>query len=158
MEETFGVVRVFTGDESRLHPNSFRAHIWSVSYDERPVRVDQTIASETHMLTVFRSIKGPLVIEWLAPGDKFNRTYFCDVTIAKLVQALYPGGVVLRRRKFSLHLDNARLHNSAGQLIFSTEKIHPIIALANFARCSTVRLRSFWSAEGKVQTLYHENV
>jgi histone-lysine N-methyltransferase SETMAR len=49
----------------------------------------------------------------LGSGEKFNTTYFCDVIIAKLVQALYPRGTVPRRRKFSLHLDNARPHNSA---------------------------------------------
>jgi hypothetical protein len=60
MEETFGFTRVGTGDESWLYLNDSHIHIWSVSDDERPVRVDQTIASENHMLTLLWSIKGPL--------------------------------------------------------------------------------------------------
>jgi hypothetical protein len=58
--------------------------------------------------------KEPSVIEWLGPGDKLNTTYFDDVIIVKLVQALYPGGAGPRQRKFSLQLENALSLNSAG--------------------------------------------
>jgi hypothetical protein len=49
----------------------------------------------------------------LRPGDRFNTTYFCDAIIAKLVQALYPGWAIARRRKILMHLDNARHYNFA---------------------------------------------
>jgi hypothetical protein len=87
--------------------------MWSVSHNERHVRLDQTSASEKHMLTVLWSRKGPLDIEWLGPGKKIKTTYFCDGVIAKLVQALDPERAVPRQRKFSFHSDNARPRNSA---------------------------------------------
>jgi hypothetical protein len=58
--------------------------------------------------------KVPLVIEWLGPSDKFDIVHFCNVIIAKLIQTLYPGGAIPRRRKFALHLFIARPPNSAG--------------------------------------------
>jgi hypothetical protein len=101
MEETFDLVWVVIGDESWLDLNFSDTHLWSVSDDGCPVRVDWMIANEKQMLIVLSSRKGPLVIEWLGPGDELTTTYFCNVIIAKLVQALYPGGTVPRRRNFS---------------------------------------------------------
>jgi hypothetical protein len=57
MEEIFGFARVVTGDESWLYLNGSHTHIWLVSDRERPVRVDQTIASEKHILAVLWSFK-----------------------------------------------------------------------------------------------------
>jgi hypothetical protein len=57
--KTFGFTRVGTGNESWLHLNDSHTHMWSVSDDEHHVRVDQTIASKKHMLTLLWSIKGP---------------------------------------------------------------------------------------------------
>jgi hypothetical protein len=121
-EETFAVPRAVTADESWLYLNDSRAHMWSVPDDQQPVHVDQAIASEKHIVTVFWSIKGPLVIESLGPGDTFSATSFCDVILAKLAQALYPGGAVPRRRKLSLNLDNASPPNSAGATEFIDAK------------------------------------
>jgi hypothetical protein len=146
IEETFGFAQVVTGDESWLYLNYSHAHMWSVSEDERPVRFDEMIASEKHMFTRLWSINGLLVIEWLEPSDMFNITYFCDVIIAKHVQALYPGRVVPRQRKFSLHLDNVRPRNSTRATEFIDEKIHLITPLAIFAECSIIRLLSLWDA------------
>jgi hypothetical protein len=94
MEETFDFTRAVTRDDSPLYLNYSHPRLWLVSDDKRLVRVDQTIANEKHILTVLWSMKSLLVIEWLGPGDIFNKTCFCDVIIAKLVQALYPGGAV----------------------------------------------------------------
>jgi hypothetical protein len=57
MKEPCGCTRVVTGNESWLYLNYSPRHRWSVSDDERPVRVDQTIASEQHMPTVLWSLK-----------------------------------------------------------------------------------------------------
>jgi hypothetical protein len=91
MEETFGLARVLTGDESWLYLNYSHTDMWSVSDDERLIRVGQTIASERHRLSVIWSRKCPLKVEWLGLDDKFDTTYFCDLIIAKLIEALYPG-------------------------------------------------------------------
>jgi hypothetical protein len=96
MEQTFGFAQLLTGDESWLYLNYSHTHMWSVSDDERLVRVNQTITSEKQMPSHLWSIKGPLVIQWLGPGDTFRTTYFCDVIIAKLVQALHTGGTIPR--------------------------------------------------------------
>jgi hypothetical protein len=146
IEETFGFAQIVTGDELWLYLNYSHNHMWSVSDDKCPVRLDEMIASEKHMLTLLWSINSPLVIEWLEPVDKFNTTYFCDVIIAKLVQALCLGEAVLRQRKFSSHLDNVRPRNSAGATEFIHEKIHPIVPSAIFAGCSIIRLLSLWNA------------
>jgi hypothetical protein len=120
--------------------------MWSVSDDERPVRVCQTIASEKHMFTVFWSRRDIFVIKWLGPGDKFKANYFCDVIIVKLVQALYPGEAVPRQR--SIHCISRIFAGNIlqGQLIFRP-KSHPIIAPTIFAGCAIIRLLSFGNAE-----------
>jgi hypothetical protein len=69
--------------------------------------------SENQMFTVLWSIKDLWVIEWSGPAGKFEATSFCDITIAKLFQTVYPRRAFPRRWKFSLHLDNARPHNYA---------------------------------------------
>jgi hypothetical protein len=92
IEETFGFARVVTRNDSWLYLNYSHPRLWLVSDDERLVRVDQTITNEKQMLTVLWSIKALMVIEWLGPGDIFDTTCFCEVTIAKFVQALYSGG------------------------------------------------------------------
>jgi hypothetical protein len=58
MEDTFRFARVVIGDESWLYLNCSQTHMWSVPDDERRIRVDETIASEKHMLTVLWPIKG----------------------------------------------------------------------------------------------------
>jgi hypothetical protein len=151
------IARERTGDESTLYLNYSHTHMRPVSDDECLVPVDETIASEKYMLTALWSRKVPLVVKWFGPGDKFDTTYFCDVTIAKLVQALYPGRAVPRRRKISLHLDNSRLHNSAGATKFIDGTNSSNCPSPHIRRMSTIRLLSFWNAERKAQKLYREN-
>jgi hypothetical protein len=100
MEETFGLTPVVTVDESWSYLDCSHTHPWSASNDDRPVGVDNPIASEKRMFTVLSSIKGLLTIEGLGRGDRFKTAYFCDVMIAKLVQTSYPGGVVPGRKNF----------------------------------------------------------
>jgi hypothetical protein len=40
--------------------------------------------------------------------------------------------------------------------MYRRKEIHPITSSAIFAGCSTIRLLSFWNAEGKSQKLYRE--
>jgi hypothetical protein len=148
-EEPFGFTRVVTRDESWLYRRYPHPHMWSVSNDGQSFRVDEMIASEKHMLTVLWSIEAPVVIEWLGPGDKFHTISFCDVMIAKLVQALCPGGAFPTRPNFSLQMDNARLHNSAGASEFTNGKSDPIIPLAISAGCGTIRLLSVGTPEDR---------
>jgi hypothetical protein len=56
-----------------------------VSDDERIVRIDQTNASEKHMLTALWFIEGLPVIEWFGSGDKIIIIYFCDIINDKIV-------------------------------------------------------------------------
>jgi hypothetical protein len=143
MEATFGVARVLSGNESWMYLNDSHTHLPSVSDDERAVRVGLTIASQKHMLAVLWSIKGPLVIESLRRGAKFQGACFRNIMIAKLVQALYPRGAVPNRRKFSLHLDNAHPRNYTGTTGFVEGTIPPMTRPAIFVGCSASRLSDF---------------
>jgi hypothetical protein len=70
MEEAFGFARVVAEDESWFYLNYSHTHMWSVSDDKRPVRVDQTIASKKHIVTVLWFIRA----RWLMNG--WNRVMF----------------------------------------------------------------------------------
>jgi hypothetical protein len=122
MEETFRFTPAVTGDELSLYLTYLQTQIVSVSDDERPVRVENTIANERHMLTVLWFIKGVLVIEWLERGDRFNTTCFRDVIIAKLVQTLYPGGLFRGDENFHCIWTMLVLRFVLGQLNLSMEK------------------------------------
>jgi hypothetical protein len=158
MEETFGFARVVTGDESWLYLNCSHTHMSSMSDDNRPVRIDQTIANEKHVLTVLWSIKGPLVIEWLGPGDQVNTTDFCDVIIPKSIQTLYPRGAFRGEEKIHGIWIMLALTILQGQLNLSTEKMHPITPLVMFAGYSIIRRLFFGMLKEKFKNVPQERL
>jgi hypothetical protein len=79
MEESFGFARVVTGDESWLYLSYSHTHISSVCDDERAFRIDQSVPSEKHDLTVLWSMRGPLVLPWSGPDDNKTASYLGNV-------------------------------------------------------------------------------
>jgi hypothetical protein len=64
------------------------------------------------MLTVFLSVRGAVLINWLPPQVKFNNTYFCQNLLQPLAHILHSGRNTHSGRPI-VHFDNATAHRSA---------------------------------------------
>jgi hypothetical protein len=70
------------------------------------------ITAPKTMATVFIGIHGVIFIDWLQPGEKFNRGYFCEKILESFSQVLHLGRGAGSPRP-TVHLDNAALHQPA---------------------------------------------
>jgi hypothetical protein len=64
------------------------------------------------MLTVFLSVRGAVLINWLPPRAKFNSTYFCQNVLEVLAHIPHSGRNTHSGRP-TVHFDNATPHRSA---------------------------------------------
>ena len=103
---------IVTGDESWFLQHYDHERIWSVSADEVPTRVRPTISVRKTMLTVFLSVRGAILINWLPADEKFNSGYFCSNVLEPLAQILGSGRNSHSPRPI-VHFDNATPHRSA---------------------------------------------
>jgi hypothetical protein len=69
---------IVTRAESWFLQHYGHRQIWCRSVDEIMTRVARTIAAPKPILTVFLSIDGAILINWLTPGEKFNSGWFCE--------------------------------------------------------------------------------
>jgi hypothetical protein len=95
------------------------------------------------MLTVFLSIDGAILINWLIPVEKFNSGCFCEI--------LEPLSEVLRSARGAgslkpiVHFENATPHRSAAtEIAFNFANSHML--LSHPAARKSVRVTSFYSA------------
>jgi hypothetical protein len=103
---------IVTEDESWFQQQYEHERIWCLSADEVPTRVRPTIGVRKTMLTVFLSVRGTVLINWLPPQAKFNSTYFCQNVLEPLAQMLHSGRNTHSGRPI-VHFDNATPHRSA---------------------------------------------
>jgi hypothetical protein len=103
---------IVTGHESWFFQEYSRNHIWKLADENVPERISQKIKTEKHMLTVFWSTRGPLLQEWLPPGESFDSTSFCDFIMPCLSSAFFLGQTKRRKHQVYLRMDNARPHTS----------------------------------------------
>jgi hypothetical protein len=61
------------------------------------------------MLTVFLSVRGAVLINWLPPQAKFNSTYFCQNVLDPLAHILHSGRNTHSGRPM-VPFDNAASH------------------------------------------------
>jgi hypothetical protein len=103
---------IVTGEESWFPSHDEHERIWCLSADEVPTGVRPTIGVRKTMLTVFLSVRGAVLINWLPPQAKFNSTYFCQNLLEPLAHILHSG-----RNTHSgspiVHFGNATPHRSA---------------------------------------------
>jgi hypothetical protein len=84
--------------------------------------------TKKHILTIFWSTIAPMVEEWLPEHDTFNNTYFCEVIILRIINAVFPYQRRRREQRVYIHIDNARPHNSKR----SVHHIHQILNRVTF--------------------------
>ena len=84
-----------------------------MSRDDVPTREKQTISTRKFMLTVFWSVDGFHLVEFLPTETKFNTTYFVEHILPALAATLQMAVPGRRRIRYRLHCDNAGPHNSA---------------------------------------------
>lgn len=114
---------VITGDESWFYFNYSHTHLWSHDNDNVPQRVNLGTCSSKLMLTIMWSVDEFFVVEWLENGMKFNSQYFCNIILEKLIEKICFHGWNPKIRKFLLHVDNARPHNSAMSKEYKEKKM-----------------------------------
>jgi hypothetical protein len=77
-----------TGDESWFHLSYAARAVWTMSRDEVPTKEKQAISTRKFMLTVFWSIDGFHVAEFLPTGTRFDTAYFVEHIIPSLATKL----------------------------------------------------------------------
>lgn len=102
-----------TGDESWFHLSYAPRAVWTISRDEVPTKEKQAISTRKFMLTVFWSVDGFHVAEFLPTGTRFDTAYFAEHIIPSLATKLRMGASERRGVVHRLHCDNASPHNSA---------------------------------------------
>jgi hypothetical protein len=103
---------IVTGDESWFLQHDEHERIWCLSADEVPTRVRPTIGVRKTMPTVFFSVRGAVLINWLPPQAKFNSTYFCQNELEPLAHILHTGRNTHSGRSI-VHFDNPTAPRSA---------------------------------------------
>jgi hypothetical protein len=73
---------MITGDESWFYCEYVRDRMWISFLDNTPDYANRTIATETHMLTLFWSPSGFQAVAVLLEGTSFNATWFIDGNLA----------------------------------------------------------------------------
>jgi hypothetical protein len=73
--------------------------------------VKPTIVTEKVMLTVFLSINGAVLINWLPYGGRFNTSYFCNEILRPLSETMWAGRREHAARPI-IHMDNATPHKA----------------------------------------------
>jgi hypothetical protein len=111
--QSTGFRQLVTGDESWIYLSYVPHAVWTRSQDEVPTREKQTISIKKFTLTVFWSVDGFHVVEFLSTDTKFNTAYFVEHIIPLIVTSLEIGASKRRRIPYRLHCDNADPHNSS---------------------------------------------
>jgi hypothetical protein len=70
---------LITGDESWFHLSYASRAVWTMSRDEAPTKEKQAISTRNFMLTVFSSVDGFHVAEFLPTVTRFDTVYFVDI-------------------------------------------------------------------------------
>lgn len=110
-----------TGDESFFFWDTHKKRIW-LPTDEKPPKVpnERFFATKT-MITIFWSPCGIQVLKALEPGQSFNSTYFMDEILDELLNYKYAANSKMHKKKFYIHIDNARPHKSSSVMKFCEE-------------------------------------
>jgi hypothetical protein len=63
-----------------------------------------------------------MCLNYLLPGQKFNKLYFKDVTLQQIDRGLNRGRGQSRTKSMGIHMDNARVH-AAGDCIAESHRL-----------------------------------
>jgi histone-lysine N-methyltransferase SETMAR len=111
--QSTGFRQFVTGDESWIYLSYASRAVWTISQDKVPTREKQKISTKKFMPTVFGSVDGFHVVEFLPTDTKFNTAYFVEHIIPLHTTRLEMGASKRRGILYRLHCDNARPHNSS---------------------------------------------
>ena len=75
---------VITADEAWFYLSSSRDGQWALCPGDVPVRVKDSIASKKVMIFIAWNPHGPLLVEALPEGTRFDSSFIRDVLIEKL--------------------------------------------------------------------------
>jgi hypothetical protein len=101
-----------TGDESWFDLEYQHTSQLSVSRDEVPQRVDRAIGTVQFMLTAVCGVNGFHLLDLMLSQCGFNTQYFVGHVMVPLVQTVFTQGKIQYPPRFSVHLDNCRVHFS----------------------------------------------
>ena len=65
------------------------------------------------MITIFWNPSGPVLVTALPPGSTWSAQYFIDHVLRKLQETNAYRDAQRRNKKFTIHMDNARVHTAA---------------------------------------------
>ena len=99
-----------TMDETWLFWKNPQNSIWQEPGNERPRKVKLNIGSKKLMLTVIWSACGIEVIDFLPRNESFNREYFSENIVEKLITEIKKRRPKRGTNGIRFHLDNARPH------------------------------------------------
>jgi histone-lysine N-methyltransferase SETMAR len=101
---------VYTGDETWVYMDNPRVSMWTGADVARPTVPRRTIGTKKCMFWIEFSRSGIGTVVILPPGQSFNRDFFLDNVLLKIVDDRALRRPRLKARGTFLHLDNARPH------------------------------------------------
>lgn len=102
---------VITGDESWFLFEYVQGSQWVLSKEDLITKTRKTNMQKKIMLSIFFNSLGPVVIDFLPSGTKFNGEYFIGI-LSKIDDAVYPLGRPIGSLKKLLHFDNSPCHKA----------------------------------------------
>lgn len=160
-DEKHGFKNIYTGDESWFLFEYSQSSQWVLSKDELLTRTRKTNMQQKVMITIFFNGSGPILIDYLPKGMKFNGEYFINI-IQQISDKVYPHGRRKYERKKTLHYDNSPCHKSKkvksflSTTEFKTMKhppYSPDIAPSDFGLFGTVKEKMINTEHANVQEL-----
>lgn len=102
---------IYTGDESWFLFEYCQQTQWVLSKEDLLTRTRKTNMQRKIMLTVFFNGNGPVIIDYLPKGMKFNGSYFINI-LCQMKNEIYPQGRPQHAPRKFLHFDNSPCHTS----------------------------------------------
>jgi histone-lysine N-methyltransferase SETMAR len=107
-----GFKYLLTGDESLMTYDQSPSRMWAVDRSCADEKVPPANYSQKAKITVFLGVNGIALLDVLPTGAKLASDYFCCNIFEALEQVIYLKGKVLGTTRYTLHFDDARVHNA----------------------------------------------